>query len=99
MDSTTARGARQLLESLARAGVTSLPKCMAIASAPAATMLPASQPASEKSAAEAPRTPTSAPPLTAARALLLGDSRESEAILAAERPAALQVIATEVAGC
>ncbi len=101
MDSPLLRGMRQTLESLARAGVTSLPRAAVVPAA--AAIIDAAQrvelAAAKQTAAAKPAT---------ARSLPLDGREEATAMphvgLTArrspvERPAALQVMADEVAGC
>src|SRR4051812_26926965 len=87
MDSSVSRGTRQILESLARAGVTSLPKAVAVAAAPVATAISLGQPlAAEKVEIRTPAM-TSGPTRAVSRALLLDGDAEGAALPVAERSA------------
>jgi DNA polymerase len=93
------RGVRQMLESLARAGVTSLPRPIV---APGVTGAERSEaPAERPTIVSAPQVATSGSSagasLCSAPATLLRD--DARGMPAADRSAALQVIAQEVAGC
>ncbi len=97
------RGSRQMLESLARAGVSSLPR----AAVPGATGVEPTQHVSPQHAPpqHAPPQPAGPAPvaphvgLTARRSPGLPLDTDGDAMPASQRPAALEVIAAKVAGC
>src|SRR5438105_12897667 len=99
MDSSLSRGTRQILESLARAGVTSLPKAVAATAAPCPQALTPGQPLAAREAATPKPAATNASSRAAPRELPLEDGAAGVLLPAVERPAALQIIADEVAGC
>jgi uracil-DNA glycosylase family 4 len=93
-DDSARRRLVQRLESLEQAGVTHLPKARARPAQTTQTVAASAKPAGNPAKAVA----GSAPPVVE-RSLLTGAAQQQPAVPAAERPALLEVIRREVAGC
>jgi uracil-DNA glycosylase family 4 len=94
-----ARALLQQLESLQAAGVTNLPKGRVRDRAPAPAPVVAAAVAESRPASVAARPNPTPVPTTAAEPPLFGNPAETPVIPAAERPALLEVIRRQVAGC